>query len=60
MVKFLVNGIVNIQKYSCILFGLPLIGGIAGLIRMKFYKLDVDMKKVRETIERTKSETSNN
>ncbi|OPJ62521.1 MFS transporter [Clostridium chromiireducens] len=44
----------------CILFGLPLVGGIAGLIGMKFYKLDAAMmKKVRETIEKTKAEAAN-
>jgi Na+/melibiose symporter-like transporter len=52
------NSNFNIAVYF-ILFGLPLIGGIAGLIGMKFYNLDAAMmKKVRETIERNKAEAS--
>jgi Na+/melibiose symporter-like transporter len=54
------NSNFNIAVYF-ILFGLPLIGGIAGLIGMKFYNLDAAMmKKVRETIEKNKAKASNN
>lgn len=53
------NSNFNIAVYF-ILFGLPLIGGIAGLIGMKFYTLDAPMMiKIRETIEKNKVKASN-